>query len=250
MRAASLAVHIIAGAIGILAGFVALYAAKGQRVHRRGGMIFVYAMITMALMGAAIAAVRHAAPEANTPIGLLTTYLVITSLITVRPPSAGGRRWDLGLLAVALGVAVTLLTFGLVAVIGGRARVHGFPAAPFFIFATVAGLAALGDARLIRAGGVATIRGVPRLRRHLWRMTTALLIAAFSFFLGQAKVIPKPIRIYPLLAIPPLLVLGTLLYWLWRTRVRSRTDAAVRPILVLEKLRLTGEPSPEARPYS
>jgi hypothetical protein len=31
----------------------------------------------------------------------------------------------------------------------------------------------------------------------LWRMSFALLIAAFSFFLGQAKVIPKPIRIIP-----------------------------------------------------
>jgi hypothetical protein len=51
-------------------------------------------------------------------------------------------------------------------------------------------------------------------------MCTALLIAAFSFFLGQAKVFPKPIRILPLLMIPPLVVLVALLYWLWRVRVR------------------------------
>ena len=51
-------------------------------------------------------------------------------------------------------------------------------------------------------------------------MTFALLIAAFSFFLGQAKVIPKPIRIIPLLMIPPLIVLAALLYWLWRIRFR------------------------------
>ena len=47
-------------------------------------------------------------------------------------------------------------------------------------------------------------------------MGTALLIAAFSFFLGQAKVIPKPIRIYPVLIVPPLIVLVVMLYWLWR----------------------------------
>jgi len=52
-------------------------------------------------------------------------------------------------------------------------------------------------------------------------MCTALAIAAFSFFLGQAKVFPKPFRIYPLLAIPPLIVLVSLFYWLWRVRVRK-----------------------------
>jgi hypothetical protein len=33
-------------------------------------------------------------------------------------------------------------------------------------------------------------------------------------------VIPKPIRIPALLAVPVLAVLVTLLYWLWRVRVR------------------------------
>ena len=203
---ASLAVHIIAGALGIISGFIALYAAKGERLHRRGGMVFVYAMITMALMGALIAIVRHRVPEANAPMGLFATYLVVTALTTVRPPAVHARHLDVGLLLVVSAVAVTLFTFGLIAVIGGAARVHGFPAVPFTASFVL--------------GCVATIRGVPRLRRHLWRMSTALLIAAFSLFLGQARVFPKPIRIIPLLAVPPLLVLATLLYWLWRTRAR------------------------------
>ena len=99
-------------------------------------------------------------------------------------------------------------------------KLYGMPAFPFLIFGTISLLASAGDFALIRAGGVRTIRGAPRLVRHLWRMCTALLIAAFSFFLGQAKVIPKPIRIVPLLVIPPLIVLGAMLYWLWRVRFR------------------------------
>jgi hypothetical protein len=78
-------------------------------------------------------------------------------------------------------------------------------------------LAGIGDVRMIRSG---LLRGAPRLARHLWRMCFALFIAAGSFFLGQAKVIPKPIRIIPLLAIPVVAVLVTMLYWLWRIRVR------------------------------
>jgi hypothetical protein len=41
-----------------------------------------------------------------------------------------------------------------------------------------------------------------------------------SFFIGQAQVFPRPIRIMPMLALPVLAVLLTMLYWLWRVRVR------------------------------
>jgi hypothetical protein len=55
---------------------------------------------------------------------------------------------------------------------------------------------------------------------HLWRMSTALFIAALSFFIGQADVIPPVVRIRPLLALPVVLVLATMVYWLWRVRLR------------------------------
>lgn len=54
----------------------------------------------------------------------------------------------------------------------------------------------------------------------LHRKSWALWIAASSFFFGQAKVIPKPIRIPALLALPVLVVLVAMLYWLWRVRIR------------------------------
>jgi hypothetical protein len=66
---------------------------------------------------------------------------------------------------------------------------------------------------MMRAGGLA---GAQRIARHLWRMCFSLFVASGSFFLGQAKVFPKPIRILPLLAIPALLPLVLLLYWLVR----------------------------------
>jgi len=68
---------------------------------------------------------------------------------------------------------------------------------------------------------VLTVRRPRRLARHLWRMCFAMFVATGSFFLGQAKVFPEPIRIFPLLA---LLVVATLVvsfYWLWRVRIRK-----------------------------
>jgi uncharacterized membrane protein len=209
-------IHILAGTLGIVSGFVALYATKGARLHRQIGMVFVCAMLTTSLFGVMIAAVRGVAPAVNVPAALLTAYLVITALLTVRPPLAGSRWLAPGLMLLALGVGLASLTFAVEAFAAGGKR-NGMPAFPFVMFATVGLLASAGDLRVMRTGA---LRGAPRLARHLWRMCFALFIAALSFFIGQSKVFPEPIRILPLLALPVLVVLVTMFYWLWRVRIR------------------------------
>jgi hypothetical protein len=212
---ATLFVHILAGSVGLVSGFVALYAVKGARLHRKAGMVFVCAMLTMCTIGLLIALVRNRAPAVNVPAALLTSYLVITALTTIRPPVES--RWlDVGAMAVALAVGLTSLAFGVEAVASGGKR-HGIPAFPFFLFGVVGLLASVGDLRVLRSGA---LKGAARLARHLWRMSFALFVAALSFFIGQAKVIPKPIRIPALLGLPVLAVFVTMLYWLWRVRVR------------------------------
>lgn len=217
----ALAVHILSGGVGILFGFVALFATKGARLHRRTGRVFVYAMLSMGLVGATMAALWGRQPASNIPVGLLTAYLVMTSLTTVRPPAQASRALDLASMLVALALALALFAGGVAASRSPGGTLKGIPTPPFFIFGSIALLAGVGDLRMIRSGGVLAIRGTPRLTRHLWRMCVAFLIAAFSFFLGQAKVIPKPIRLLPLLVTPPLVVLAALLYWLWRVRIRK-----------------------------
>ena len=51
-------------------------------------------------------------------------------------------------------------------------------------------------------------------------MSFALFIAAMSFFLGQADEFPPALRIIPVMAGPPLAVLGAMFYWLWRVRIK------------------------------
>jgi hypothetical protein len=94
------------------------------------------------------------------------------------------------------------------------------------MFAALALSAGVGDRRMIRAGG---LRGPERIRRHLWRMCTALFIAAGSFFLGPVRRIPEPLRI-PALRLIPFLVLATMAYWLWRYRRKRIAPAAVNAI--------------------
>ena len=79
---ALLPVHIVAGATAIIAGFVALFARKGADLHRRSGMVFVFAMLTMAGSGAVMAALQP--NRGNVMGGLLTFYMVSTAILTTR----------------------------------------------------------------------------------------------------------------------------------------------------------------------
>jgi uncharacterized membrane protein len=208
--------HIIGGAVGIVSGFVALYAFKGGTLHRKSGTIFAYAMLVMSISGAVMAVGRAGAGN-NIPAGLVTAYLVITALATVRPASPGSQRVDRGAMVAAFALGAGSL---LVAIAGGARRSMVFP---LVMFGLIALFAAEGDRRMIRAGG---LQGASRLRRHLWRMCTALFIAAASFFLGPVRRIPEPLRI-PALRLIPLVVLLTMAYWLWRYRRKRIARGAV-----------------------
>jgi uncharacterized membrane protein len=211
----TLLVHIVAGGLGLLSGYVALCAAKGATLHRKSGILFVYVMATMAITGMLISAVEGVARAINVPSALLTFYLVITSLTTVRSPAAGRRALDIAAMLMALGTGLTCLALGVASIArGGREAGMAYP---LFLFGVVGLLAGRGDLRMMRAGG---LRGAPQLVRHLWRMCFALFIASIAFFLGQGPV-PEAFRIPALLAAAVLLPIFAILYWLWRLRVRQ-----------------------------
>jgi len=207
-----LPIHILAGLTSLTAGFIALYALKGARLHKKSGIVFVYAMLIMAAAGAWIAVLKS--QPANVAGGIITLYLVTTGLTTLRARDGRSRSIDAFAMLIALGISVFSLQVALDAVRSPTGTINGVPPQPMFMFAIVALLAAAGDLRTVVAGG---LRGAQRIGRHLWRMCFAMFIATSSFFLGQgAKVLPKPVRIIPVLALPVLLVILTMVYWMVR----------------------------------
>lgn len=234
-----LLIHILGGAVGIVAGYVALFSAKGSRVHRKAGLLFVCAMAVMGISATVLAALHGV--EASVFGGLLAAYLVVTALTTVRPSTAASRRLDFALMLLALGTGVGLVIVGVQTLASPGGTMDEIPAAPIFMNAAVALLAGAGDLRAMRSGG---LRGAPRLARHLWRMCFALFIAAGSFFLGQADEIPEPLRIVPLLALPVLAVLAAMPYWLWRVRTRRPARAFVSVSAVQPTHRTVGASVP------
>lgn len=200
-----LPLHILAGALALVFGYTALWASKGAALHRKSGMLFVLAMLTMSLTGAWIAFLN------NTPTsviaGLLTFYFVATGLLTLKRPL---RSIDAAAMLFSTAVAILAYQAGIDSLNRGKPE-----AIPMFIFGTMGLLAAGGDLRMIRAGG---IEGRKRIVRHVWRMCFGMWVAAASFFWGPPNRVPELIRIPALLPIPVLTPVVVMLYSMWRLR--------------------------------
>jgi uncharacterized membrane protein len=209
--------HVLGGTVAILSGLAALFAWKGGPLHRKSGTVFVYAMLVMSLSGAIIAVGREGA-AINIPAGLVTAYLVVTAVLTVRPPSEHSQRVERAAMVAAFVLSAGSLVSAIITASSGE---PGF-VFPVLMFGLLALFGGIGDRRMLRIGG---LRGRERLRRHLWRMCTGLFVAAASFFLGPVRRIPEPLRLAPFRLIP-LLVLVTMAYWLWRYRRRRTAPSA------------------------
>jgi hypothetical protein len=217
-----LLIHFGAGLTGIVTGSIALAVAKGGRLHKQAGILFAYAMGAAGVMASVIAAY-----ERNVSMvigGLSVVYFVFTATTTVKPIPAGHRALDPVLMVLVLATGMLTLRDGvMVWGMPNHARA-GVPAGMVFFLGTIYVLAGIGDFRMIRARG---LTGSRRLARHLWRMCFALFIATGSFFFGQMKFIPEPIRILPLLfalGVGPLFVL---IYWMWRVRLRKHLSGII-----------------------
>jgi uncharacterized membrane protein len=208
-----LLIHIAAGSTALLAGAAGLIFRKGGRLHRKAGTAFFAAMMVMTASGGLIAA---SIPQRGTVIiAILTAYLVLTSWHAARRRDGRIGRFELAGCVAAAVLAASFLGAGLYATTTPNGRLDSLPAAIHFPFAAVAALATLLDLNFILRGEHS---GIQRIARHVWRMCAALLITAFSFFLGQQRVMPVSWQGSPLLFIPPFAVLGSMIFWLLRVR--------------------------------
>lgn len=216
--------HITAGVLALVFGYTALVAAKGASLHRKSGMLFVYAMVVMSLSGALMEALEASLTSVNVVAGLVTFYFVITGLLTVRSRSQVSPWLDRA--GVLLAVAVSVLAFIAGLELASRGRPEALPS---FIFGVVGLLGAAGDVRMIRAGG---LKGSRRIARHLWRLCFAMWVAAASFFWGPPNRVPEIIRIPALQAVAVLMPIAAMAYWRWKLRTRKSLRGVVSAELV------------------
>ncbi|HEX8830902.1 MAG TPA: hypothetical protein VF705_07045, partial [Longimicrobium sp.] len=99
-------VHLAGGSLALVAGYAALFAPKGGRLHRRAGTLFVYTMIAMGIGAVVVGLARGKSAWLGGP---LVIYLVVTAMLAVRPTQAPSRTRDIALMVLALALGLTSL---------------------------------------------------------------------------------------------------------------------------------------------
>lgn len=232
-----LLVHICGGTVGLLSGTAAMSFRKGSARHVLAGKIFVASMLTMAAGAVYLAIVRH--QPNNIGGGIFTFYLIGTAWLTARHKEGETSRLDWVALLIPVLLGTLTWANGIKVVRSGASSQNGVPVGMIFFMGTVMLLAAAGDVRMLRGGGVL---GAKRLARHLWRMCFGLFIAAGSFFLGPSN---RPLRLlssvgigqhlspalfsttlYLVLTVLPLMLL---VFWLIRVRLTNASRRYLIP---------------------
>jgi hypothetical protein len=209
--------HFGAGVVGLISGTGALIFTKGGRAHRLAGNVFFISMLAMSAIGTCVAPFL---PQRGSVIGgAFTFYLVATARMTVRRKAGSVGKFEIGAIILALAIATAGFIFGIEASRIPSGILDGTPSVPYFVFASVAALAAALDVRMVVRGGIV---GAQRIARHLWRMCLALLLASISFFLGQSQVFPAAIQDSSILYVPEIAVLGLLIFWMFRVQLSKR----------------------------
>ena len=216
-----LILHISAGIVGLLSGATAMSFRKGSRGHVVAGQVFVIAMLSMAGAGAFMAVMKS--QTGNLLGGVMTLYMVSTAWAAAKRREGETGTFEWVALSAVLMVGAVMVTYGIEAVQSPTGLKDGYPPAVYFIWSSIALLSVAGDVRMLARGG---LFGAQRLARHLWRMCFGLFIASGSFFLGQQKVFPVPLRGLKVWFVPAFLPLLLLIYWVIRVRFTKRENFA------------------------
>jgi uncharacterized membrane protein len=213
--------HIVGGAVGLLSGVIAVSARKGGHLHRTAGKVFVASMVVMAVSACYLAVVI---PDqiVNVFISIFALYLILTAWLTVRrgDDAIGFPESVALLIGAGLCTPFAILSFqlatGLPPLFKSAVPFKGAVLIAIYGFTSVLAIAAIGDARLVFAGGIS---GVSRISRHLWRMCLGLTLALGSGFTnGLARLLPGPYHVPTAFFLPQFVPLGLIIFWLIRVR--------------------------------
>ena len=219
--------HITTASIGLLGGVAAMSLRKGSTGHRTGGTVFVIGMICMTVSAILLGLIKT--QTLNALVGALTCYLVASGWMAGRRDRLQDARIvNAALGVVALGVGALLVKFGIEALNSPSHLKDGEEAPGYFFFGAIALLSAALDLRLIIGG----IVNKHRIARHLWRMNLAMAIGVISVTPRLNRLAGHPIHTDALLAVPAVLVLLFMVFWLWRVLATKRGGGALKSALV------------------
>ena len=214
------AMHAPAGTLVLVAAFIAMFAKKGSVLHRKAGSCFTVSMMVMLVSGITAAYLKNSIGDMM--LGAIVIYTVFTAWL-----AAHHKRNETGLLEVAALTWVVGFAISAFSISMGWREVEA-PSA-YLIWGGLAVLCALGDIRNLYQSGLS---GTQRIIRHVWRIGFSLVWAALAFTDKIVKMMGANLKsmqeeqLLLIVAIPTMLMLLTILYWVTKILFFSREKFA------------------------
>lgn len=188
---------------------------KGGGLHIRTGRAFVVLMTVSSLLGAVMGLIAFESFFITVFAGVLGAYLVVSGWLSAQRYAALTPALDRLLSAVNAANFLALISLGGMALNRPDGAMFGFAGEHYLFLAVLSGIAAIADcSRVFR-------RALSRkhvIARHLWRMLLGFFIAAGSAFTGPgASAFPEVVQASGILALPELIILIVMLFYLVRT---------------------------------
>lgn len=215
----TLTAHVALGSLAVIVGAIALGSRKGRKTHVNAGRIFVFSMGLASVLGAILGAVQYETYWITFHAGILGACLVTGGVLAVRIRARNIKVWFSAVAGLNALNAVALFACGWYATTLPDARLFGFAATDYFFLFGMAAIAFGGDLRLVLARQVTDRH---RIAQHLMRMCAGFFIAAGSAFTGPgASAFPQVFQESGILSLPELIIVLTMLFWLWKTLRRK-----------------------------
>ncbi len=213
-------IHTPAGTIGLVAATVALYTKKGGALHRKAGSYFTVSMLIMLASGFAAALIKESTDEMF--LSVVVMYTVFTAWLTTHH-----KKNETGFLEhVAL---VWVIVVAIAAFYINASWLEAGNPNPYLYWVSFAVFCAIGDVRNIHRAGLS---GIQRVIRHVWRIGFSLIWAALALTDKIVKILGSNVKELPeeqllyIIAVPTLLILIIILYWIINILFFSRKKFA------------------------
>lgn len=107
--------HIAAGFTALLVGLVPMFSTKGNRLHKRAGLVYVYCMIIVAATAILLCVLQpfKMLRLFLAGIAVFSFYLCLTGWRATKQKKSGPTTADKGLTFVTLAVSLAMIAFGI-----------------------------------------------------------------------------------------------------------------------------------------
>ena len=212
------AIHAPAGTLALVTAVVAMCAKKGSALHRKAGSCFTASMMVMLVSGIAAAYLKDSIDDMM--LGAIVLYTLFSAWLAVHHKKNETGVLEGIALVWVVGFAITAFS------ISTGWREADVPPLAYLIWGGFAILCALGDIRNLYQSGLS---GTQRIIRHVWRIGFSLVWAALAFtdkivkMLGANLKSMQEEQLLLIVAVPTILILITILYWIAKILIFSRS---------------------------